>query len=70
MLDIVGQINKEQARKTIIRAAVAGAIACLVVIESDLPSIFAAATPVSVVIGFVVVQARKYLESGHNVGGS
>ncbi len=69
MTDIVGQFNKQQIIKTLWRAFIAGALAVLIVVESDLPAFVDASTPVGVVLTLVIGQAIYYLKSGKEIKG-
>ena len=69
MPDILGQINKQQISKTVKRAALAGLLAVLIVVESDLPAIVEASTPAGVVLAIVISQAITYLKSGKEIKG-
>ena len=67
MPDIIGQINKQQISKTVKRAALAGLLAVLIVVEADLPAIVEASTPAGVVLAIVISQAITYLKSGKEI---
>lgn len=67
MPDILGQINKQQISKTVKRAALAGLLAVLIVVEADLPAIVEASTPAGVVLAIVISQAITYLKSGKEI---
>jgi hypothetical protein len=67
MTDIVGQINKQQMSKTVKRAALAGLLAILIVVEADLPAIVEATTPAGVVLAIVISQAISFLKSGKEI---
>jgi hypothetical protein len=69
MPDILGQINKQQISKTVKRAALAGLLAVLIVVEADLPAIVEASTPAGVVLAIVISQAITYLKSGKEIKG-
>ena len=69
MPDIIGQINKQQISKTVKRAALAGLLAVLIVVEADLPAIVEASTPAGVVLAIVISQAITYLKSGKELKG-
>ena len=69
MPDILGQINKQQISKTVKRAALAGLLAVLIVVEADLPAIVEASTPAGVVLAIVISQAITYLKSGKELEG-
>jgi len=69
MPDILGQINKQQISKTVKRAALAGLLAVLIVVEADLPAIVEASTPAGVVLAIVISQAITYLKSGKELKG-
>jgi len=69
MPDIIGQINKQQISKTVKRAALAGLLAVLIVVEADLPAIVEASTPAGVVLAIVISQAITYLKSGKEIKG-
>lgn len=64
MIDIIGQINKAQARTTLIRAALAGMAAAVGVISTDLPKIVDALAPLGIAITFAIAQLARYLASG------
>ena len=69
MPDILGQINKQQISKTVKRAALAGLLAVLIVVEADLPAIVEASTPAGVVLALEISQAITYLKSGKELKG-
>lgn len=60
----IGQINRAQARSTIVRAVLAGAIAAISVIATDAPLYISAATPAGVIVAVVMAQLQAYLASG------
>jgi hypothetical protein len=62
--DILGQVNYDQARSTIIRAAIVGAITAVGVIQADLPKIVDTIAPLGIAITFAVAQLARYLASG------
>ncbi len=62
--DILGQVNFDQARSTIIRAAIVGAITAVGVIQADLPKIVDTIAPLGIAIVFAVAQLARYLASG------
>ena len=64
MIDIIGQINKVQARTTLIRAALVGMAAAVGVISTDLPKIVDALAPLGIAITFAIAQLARYLASG------
>lgn len=66
-IDIKGQVNASQARKTIITAAIAGILAGLVVIQSDLPVIVDTMTPLGVAVAIALQMTIKALQSGITV---
>lgn len=68
-IDIIGQINRQQVIKTVKRAAIAGLLAILIVVEADLPVIVEASTPVGVVLAIVISQAISFLKSGKELKG-
>ena len=65
----IGQINRAQARATVVGAIVAGAIAALGVIATDAPLYISAATPAGVIVAVVIAQLQAYLASGVNPTG-
>ncbi len=62
--DILGQVNYDQARTTIIRAAFVGAITAVGVIQADLPKIVDTIAPLGIAITFAIAQLARYLASG------
>ncbi len=62
--DILGQVNYDQARSTIIRAAIVGAITAVGVIQADLPKIVDTIAPLGIAITFAIAQLARYLASG------
>ena len=62
--DILGQVNFEQARATIIRAALIGAITAVGVVQTDLPRIVDSLAPLGIAITFAIAQLARYLASG------
>jgi hypothetical protein len=62
--DVLGQVNLDQARTTIIRAAIVGAITAVGVIQADLPKIVDTIAPLGIAIVFAVAQLARYLASG------
>lgn len=62
--DVLGQVNFDQARSTIIRAALIGAIAAVGVIQTDLPRIVDSLAPLGIAITFAIAQLARYLASG------
>lgn len=64
MQDIFGYLNADQARKTVIAAGIAGALAALGVVIADLPKIIDVAMPLSAALVAAFWQAKKYLETG------
>lgn len=62
--DILGQVNFDQARATIIRAALIGAITAVGVIQTDLPRIVDSLAPLGIAITFAIAQLARYLASG------
>ena len=62
--DILGQVNFDQARSTIIRAAILGAITAVGVIQADLPKIVDTIAPLGIAITFAAAQLARYLASG------
>jgi hypothetical protein len=62
--DILGQVNYDQARSTVIRAAIVGAITAVGVIQADLPKIVDTIAPLGIAITFAVAQLARYLASG------
>jgi hypothetical protein len=62
--DILGQVNYDQARSTIIRAAIVGAITAVGVIQADLPKVVDTIAPLGIAITFAVAQLARYLASG------
>jgi hypothetical protein len=53
--------------KTVKRAALAGLLAILIVVEADLPAIVEATTPAGVVLAIVISQAISFLKSGKEI---
>ena len=66
-IDIIGQINKEQAKKAFAAAAMAGIIAGLLVIQADLPVIVDTMTPLGVALAIGLEMAIKALKTGISV---
>jgi hypothetical protein len=66
-IDIKGQVNAGQARKTIIAAAIAGIVAGLLVIQADLPVIVDTMTPLGVALTIALQMTIKALQSGITV---
>ena len=62
--DILGQVNFDQARATIIRAALIGAITAVGVIQTDLPRIVDSLAPLGIALTFAIAQLARYLASG------
>jgi hypothetical protein len=62
--DVLGQVNLDQARATIIRAAIVGAITAVGVVQTDLPRIVDSFAPLGIAITFAVAQLARYLASG------
>ena len=62
--DILGQVNFDQARATIIRAALIGAITAVGVLQTDLPRIVDSLAPLGIAITFAIAQLARYLASG------
>lgn len=62
--DILGQVNFDQARATIIRAALIGAITAVGVVQTDLPRIVDSLAPLGIAITFAIAQLARYLASG------
>ena len=65
----IGQINRAQARATVIRGIGAGLVAVLGVVASDAPLYVSAATPAGVIVAVVIAQLQSYLASGVNPPG-
>lgn len=65
----IGQINRAQARATVVGAIVAGAIAALGVIAADAPLYISATTPAGVILAALITQLQIYLASGVNPTG-
>lgn len=64
--DWIGQINAQQARATIIRMALVGAISALGILSQNLESIVATTSPLGIALAFGIGQALYYLRSGEN----
>ena len=62
--DYIGQINRQQAIKTLRRATLAALVGVLVVVQADLPLLVDATAPVGIFAAIAIAQARKFLESG------
>jgi len=62
--DILGQVNYNQARMTIIRAAGLGLITALGVVSTDLPKIVDTLAPLGLALTFAIGQLARYLASG------
>jgi hypothetical protein len=62
--DWIGQINAQQARATIIRMALVGAISALGVLSQHLDSIVATTSPLGMALAFGIGQALYYLRQG------
>ena len=66
----IGQINRAQARATVVGALVAGSITALGVIATDAPLYVSATTPAGLILATLIVQLKIYLESGVNPTGT
>ncbi|CAB5207195.1 hypothetical protein UFOVP184_43 [uncultured Caudovirales phage] len=62
----IGQINAQQAKATIIRMALVGAISSLGVLSQNLDSIVATTSPLGLALAFGVGQALYYLRQGED----
>ena len=62
--NLLNQINRAQARKTLAFAFGAGLVAALGVVSADLPKIVDAATPLGATLLTLVLVAQKYLNTG------
>lgn len=62
--NLLNQINRAQARKTILAAFAAGAITALGVLATDLPKILDATTPLGAMAITLILVAQKYLDTG------
>ncbi len=62
--DVLGQVNFDQARSTILTAIITGAITAVGVIQADLPKIVDTIAPLGIAITFAVAQLARYLASG------
>lgn len=67
MIDILNQINREQAWKTLKFSLIAGLGAALAVAQTDLPKIIDTTTPLGVFVLTAVMLASKFLNSGKPV---
>ena len=65
----IGQINRAQARATVVGAIFAGAIAALGVIAADAPLYISATTPAGVILAALITQLQIYLATGVNPTG-
>jgi hypothetical protein len=65
--DFIGQINRQQAFTVIKRAAIAGLIAALVVIQGNLPNIVESTTPAGIALAVAIAQINKFLQSGSEI---
>lgn len=66
-IDIKGQVNAVQARKTIVTAAIAGIVAGLLIIQADLPVIVDTMTPLGVALALALQMTIRALQSGISV---
>lgn len=66
-IDIKGQVNAAQARKTITTAAIAGIVAGLLIIQTDLPAIVDTMTPLGVAVALALQMTIRALQSGISV---
>ena len=66
-IDIKGQVNAGQARKTITTAAIAGVVAGLLIIQADLPVIVDTMTPLGVALAIALQMTIRALQSGISV---
>jgi len=64
--DWIGQINAQQAKATIIRMALVGAVSALGVLSQNLDSIVATTSPLGLALAFGVGQALYYLRQGED----
>jgi hypothetical protein len=62
--DVLGQVNFDQARSTILTAIITGAITAVGVIQTDLPKIVDTIAPLGIAITFAIAQLARYLASG------
>lgn len=62
----IGQINAQQARSTIIRMALVGAMSALGVLSQNLDTIVATTSPLGMALAFGIAQALYYLNSGQS----
>jgi hypothetical protein len=62
--DWIGQINAQQAKATIIRMALVGAISAIGVLSQNLESIVATTSPLGLALTFGIGQALYYLRQG------
>lgn len=67
MMDILNQINREQAWKTLKFSLIAGLGTALAVAQTDLPKIIDTTTPLGVFVLTAVMLASKFLNSGKQV---
>lgn len=67
MPDILNQINRQQAWKTLKFSLIAALGAALAVAQTDLPKIIDTTTPLGVFVLTAVMLASKFLNSGKQV---
>ena len=65
----IGQINRAQARATVVGAFLAGAIAALGVIATDANLYVSATAPFGLILATLIAQLQIYLASGVNPTG-
>lgn len=62
--NLLNQINRAQARKTLVAAFGAGVLAALTVLSSDLSNIVDVGTPFGATMITLILVAKNYLNSG------
>jgi hypothetical protein len=67
--DIIGQVNAQQVRATIIRMALAGSLAALAVLQQKLPEIWVTTTPLISALAWGIGQLIYYLKQGEPITG-
>lgn len=62
--NLLNQINRSQARTTLLAALSAGALTAVAVLSADLPKIVDATSPLGATILTLVLVAQKFLNTG------